>query len=151
MEASTLIARVYRLNWRAWIFPVLVFTLGAYGTVGLMRGLLHPTRRFGMFSTVTLLVVGGLLTASALTTRLILTDDAIELRSILQRNRLAVTEIRGRRESISRGLTGMSDSWKLEPKESRARSIDIGSFFILDNVFYEWLDKIPSLDEQDES
>jgi hypothetical protein len=150
MQAS-LMARVYKQNWRAWAFPVFLFVLGNYCVVGLMKGTLHPTRRFGMFSAVGLLVGGGILAAVAFTTRLILTDDAIELRSILQKNRLTLGEIRGRREVIVAGRLGLADSWKLVPNDSRARTINVGSYFTLDDAFYEWLDKIPSLDAEDES
>jgi len=151
MENSSQVTRVYRLKWWGWAFPLVCLAVGSYSTVGLMTGGLHPGRRFGMFSGVSLLVGGVVLTAAAFTTKLILTDDAIELRSIFQRNRLAVSEIRGRREIINATGLILSDSWKLEPKDSKARPMSISNSFTLDNVFSEWLDKLPDLDEQDES
>jgi hypothetical protein len=137
------------MNWRAWAFALFVLALGLGDTVGLLTGAMQPTRPFNMFWAVILLAGGILLTAVVATTKLVVSDDVIEERSIFEKNRLRSSEIRGRRETIKRGLTGFSSSWKLEPKDNRARAIDINNFYTLDDVFYEWLNQIPDLDAED--
>ncbi len=151
MENSSQVTRVYRLKWWGWAFPLICLAVGSYSTVGLMTGRLHPGRRFGMFSAVSVLVGGVLFTVAASTTTLILTGDAIELRNFFERKRLTLSEIRGRREIINATRLILSDSWKLEPKDSKARPIYIGNSFNLDEVFYAWMDQIPDLDEDDVS
>jgi len=147
MDSSPQVARVYKLHWKWRIFPVFLLVLGTISTCGLMTGRLQPTRRFGMFSSVTLLVAGAVLTAHAFTAKIILSNDAIELRGFLENGCRLIREIRGRSESIVAGRLGISDSWKLEPKDRRVRTMSVSNSFALDNVFYAWLDRIPAIDD----
>lgn len=97
--------------------------------------------------------------ASAFFSRVILFDNAIEMRTIFSKNRLLFSEIRGRRESADIGLTGIeivdriirniTSSWELEPTDNKLKSINIHNFFTLDNVFYEWFNQIPDLDAEE--
>jgi hypothetical protein len=73
-------------------------------------------------------------------------DDAIELRNILEKRRLLVSEIRGRREIVRAGRAGITSTWKLVPKGERARPLALSNSFAFDGVFYEWLNKIPVLE-----
>jgi hypothetical protein len=151
MENSSQMGRIYKVKWRWSVFPVFLLALGSYTTVELLTGALQPTRRFGMFSSASLLLGGGLFTAAGFSSRIIITDDAIEKRNMFLKNRLLLSEIRGRRESLSANWLSVTDTWKLEPKDSKARPIEISSSFNLDEVFYTWMDQIPDLDEDDVS
>jgi len=155
-----MVARVYRLSWRGWIFPLIVLAAGIDGTVGHLTGSSKPySRDNGMFGSVSLMVGGVLLAISAFSSKVILSDDAIEMRTIFSKNRLLFSEIRGRRESADIGLTGsetvdrimrnIASSWKLEPTDNKLNSININNSFALDDAFYEWFNQIPDLDDED--
>jgi len=149
MTNSSTIGRVYKLNWRGWIFPVTCLAIGTFETVGFLTGKLEPGPRFGMFGSVSLMIGGVVFAASAFTSKVILSDNTIEVRGIFYRNRMLFSEIRGRRETVKKSLTGISSSWKLEPREDTAHAIDINNFFTYDDVFYTWFNQIPDLDAED--
>jgi len=162
MDNSAMVARVYKLNWRGWILPLCFLAVGLDGTVDYFTGRLQPGRRGnGIFGSVSLMIGGVLLAISTFSSRVILLDDAIEMRTIFSKNRLLFSEIRGRRESADIRLTGIeivdriirniTSSWKLEPTDNKLESINIHNFFTLDDVFYEWFNQIPVLDEEDEA
>jgi hypothetical protein len=137
------------MNWRGWAFPVVCLAIGSFETVGFLTGKLEPSRRFGMFGAVSLMIGGVIFTALALSSRVILSNDAIERRSILRNKRLLFSEIRGRREIVSSGPKGITSSWTLEPKDNCERPIDISNFFALDDVFYQWFNQLPVLGTED--
>ena len=152
MENSSGIGRVYKLNWRGWAFPLLCLAVGSADAVASLTGVPfenHHRQLVGAVSSVILLVGGIVLAARALKTKVILSNDAIEVCSIFSNKRLLFNEIRGRRESVQRGLTGLTTYWELEPKNENARSIEVSTCFTLDDVFCEWFDQIPDLDAED--
>jgi hypothetical protein len=97
------------------------------------------------------LVIGAIATAITFTSRITLSDDAIELRNILEKRRLLISEIRGRREIVRASSEGITSTWKLVPKGDKARALALSNSFAFDEVFYEWLNKIPVLDAEDVS
>jgi hypothetical protein len=97
------------------------------------------------------LVVGAVATAITFTSKITLSDDAIELRNILEKKRLLVSEIQGRREIVRADIEGITSTWKLIPKGEKARPLSLSNSFEFDAVFYEWLDMIPVLDAEDVS
>ena len=153
MQSSSQVVRVYRLNWRWRIFPVFRLLLGMISAYGLMTGRLHSrfhsSRPFGMFQSITLLVAGTVLTAHAFTVKIILSDDAIQKRGLLENGRLLISEIGRRSETIVAGRLGISDSWRLEPKDPGVRTMSVSNSFNLDNVFYTWLGRIPAISDPD--
>ena len=164
MESSPMVARVYRLNWRGWAFPLFVLAIGLCQTVGYYTEALHRSRYGPVVDVVGgfgLLAGGFILTISAFSSKLILSDDAIEVRDFFSTNRLLFSEIRGQRERDCIGLTGfervdmaltnIASTWKLEPKNDGARAIEIRNVFAFDDAFYEWFNQIPDLDEEDET
>jgi len=94
-------------------------------------------------------VSGAFLTAIALSTKVILSNETIEKRNIFNNNTLLFSEIRGLRETIHRNLIGLTTSWKLEPKDKNAHPIEVSTAFTLDDVFCEWFDQLPDLDVED--
>jgi hypothetical protein len=137
------------MNWRGWVFPLIFIAVGSINSAGYLTGGLEPGRRGEMFGAVSLIIGGFIFAAAVFTSRVILMDDAIEVRDVLGTNRMLFSEIRGKRELVQYGLTGVSSSWKLEQKEDAAPPIDINNSYTFDNVFHEWLDQIPDLDAED--
>ncbi len=97
------------------------------------------------------LVIGAIATAITFTSRITLSDEAIELRNILEKKRLLISEIRGRREIVRASSEGITSTWKLVSKDGKARTLALSNSFAFDGVFYEWLNKIPVLDAEDVS
>jgi hypothetical protein len=96
---------------------------------------------------VVALLFGALATAITFTSRITLSDDAIELRNALEKRRLLVSEIRGRREIVRADREGFTSTWELVPKGDKPRKLSLSSSYAFDEVFYEWLNKIPVLEE----
>jgi len=151
MESSSQVARVYKLHWKWRIFPVALLVLGMIGTCGLLTGRFHPTRRFGMFSSITLLLAGTVLTAHAFTVKIVLSDDAIQRRGFLENGCLLIGDIRGRSETIVAGRLGITDTWKLVPQDPKVPTMSVSNSFNVDNVFYAWLDRIPAISDSGSS
>jgi hypothetical protein len=152
MEKSSGIDRVYKLNWRGWVFPLLCLATGSADAVVSLTEV-HSAHQLRLFrtviSSVILLLTGAFLAAVSLTTKVILSNNAVEQRNIFNHNTLLFSEIRGRRESVQRDLTGLTTRWKLEPKDKSARPIEVSTSFTLDDVFCEWFDQLPDLDMKD--
>ena len=149
MENSSAIGRVYRTSWRARAFPLILLALGSFETVGLLTGRLEGSEGYEMFWPFGLVLGGAIFTAAIFTRKVILMDDAIEVRNVFGTNRILYSEIRGRRETVWYGLIGVSGTWKLERKTDAARPIYINNSYTLDNVFFEWFNQIPDLDAED--
>jgi hypothetical protein len=146
MEQSSLVARVYKMNWRGWVLPLFCFIVGATHTLGILTGRIEPGHRLGIMGAIGLLISGALMTAITFSSRIMLSSDAIEERNILYTTHLLLCEIRGRREIVTNGWTGIHSRWKLEPKDEKLRTFEIGSNYTVDSSFREWLNQIPDLD-----
>jgi hypothetical protein len=146
MEQSSLGARVYKMNWRGWVSPLFCFFVGAAHTIAILSGRIEPGHLLGILGPICLLLSGALMTAITFSSRIILTGDAIEERNILYMTHLVLSEIRGRREIVTSGWTGIHSRWKLEPKDEKLRTFKIGNYYTVDSAFREWLNQIPDLD-----
>lgn len=163
MVSSSMIGRVYRMNWRGWALPVLCLAIGIYETVGLLTGKIEPGSHYGssrpelgMFGSVGLLIGGAIFTAMTFFTRVTFTDDAIELRGIFESRKLPFSEIRGRHETMAdictfRFYSFRFSNWTLVPKKANLQPINVSNFYKFDDVFYEWLYQLPDLDAEDGS
>src|ERR1700760_1264100 len=98
--------RLYRMPWKRRI-AALVLLLAACGfAVALWGGFLLQDRldsggAFGLPAVI--LFCGAILAAHLLLSAVILDERGIELRNLLGSRRLALAEIRGRRQYVSRG------------------------------------------------
>ena len=152
MKNSFTIGRVYRMSWRARVLSLFLLLTGAFTSAEFLTGALSLTkyRYFRlMIMGIVSLVIGALATAITFTSKITLSSDAIELRDILHKKRLHVSEIRGRNEIVHTGSKGITSTWKLVPKDDRARTLALSNSYTFDDVFYEWLNQIPVLDAED--
>jgi hypothetical protein len=143
------ISRVYKMSRRARFLSLLCLSLGVFNSVLFLTGALSVTYRHArmMIIGVGALLFGALATAVTFSSRITLSDDAIELRNILEKRRLLISEIRGRREIVRAGREGFTSTWELLPKGDMPRKLSLSSSYAFDEVFYEWLNKIPALEE----
>jgi hypothetical protein len=152
MANSSMFGRVYKMNWRGRAFPLSALLIGAFGLVGISTGVFplanYRDIRF-VISCVLSLVFGAISTPITFTAKITLLDDAIELRDVLHTRRLLISEIRGRQEIVHAGSKGITSTWKLVPKDDRARTLALSNSYTFDDVFYEWLNQIPVLDAED--
>lgn len=153
MASSSIIGigRVYKMSRRARFLSLFLLLLGVFSSVEFLTGVLPVNFRhirllaIGIIS----LVIGAVATVITFTSKITLSDDTIELRNILEKRRLLISEIRGRREIVRAGRDGITSTWKLVPKGDKARTLALSNSFAFDGVFYEWLNKIPVLDVED--
>jgi hypothetical protein len=54
-------------------------------------------------------------------------------------------------EIVRASSKGMTSTWKLVPMDVNARTLALSNSFAFDEVFYEWLNRIPVLDAEDVS
>lgn len=152
MANSSMVGRVYKMSRKARTFSLLLLLMGAFNSVEFLTGSLSLTDyshiRLFIIGLVAL-VVGAFATAYTFTSRITLSDDAIVLRDILGKKRLLISEIRGRLAIVRADRDGITSTWRLVPKADRARTLALSNSYAFDDVFYEWLNKIPVLNVED--
>lgn len=152
MESSSLVARVYKIKWSGRIFPLFLLVCGSSGLIEYLTDMV-PTMAYRTYrveiSSVILLLFGLYLTAHSFTARVILSYDAIELRSIFGKKHLLFDEIHGWHEVISSNRRGFSSSFSIEPKIKRGSNLYLQGSFNFDEVFYNRLYQLPNLDAED--
>lgn len=148
-----MIDRVYKMSRQARLSSLLLLSLGTFSSVEFLTGVLAVDYRHTrlMIMGLVSLVIGAIATAITFTSRITLSDDAIELRNVLEKRRLLISEIRGRREIVRASSAGITSTWKLVPRDDKARALALSNSFAFDGVFYEWLNQIPLLDVEDVS
>jgi hypothetical protein len=148
-----MIERVYKMSRQARLFSLLLLSLGTFSSVEFLTGVLAVNYRHArlMIMGIVLLVIGAFATAITFTSRITLSDKAIELHNILWKKRMLISEIRGRSEIVRASSKGMTSTWKLVPMDVNARTLALSNSFAFDEVFYEWLNRIPVLDAEDVS
>ena len=151
-ENSSLTSRVYKMSWRARFFSLFLLLIGSITSIEFLTGV-HSITNYRylrlMIMGIVAMVFGAIATAFTFTSKITISDNAIELRDILHKKRLLISEIRGRQEIVHTGRDGITSTWKLVPKDDTARALAISNSYAFDNVFYEWLNKIPVLYAED--
>lgn len=92
-----MIDRVYRMSRQARLFSLLLLSLGTFSSVEFLTGVLAVNYRHTrlMIMGIVSLVIGAIATAITFTSKITLSDNAIELHNILEKRRLPISEIRG--------------------------------------------------------
>jgi len=140
------------MSWRARDSSLLLLFIGALSSVAFLTGGISATNsRYVrlMFWGIVSLIVGAIATAITFTSIITLSDDAIELSDALHKKRLLIGEILGRREIVRAGREGITSTWKLVPKDNKARTLTLSNSYVFDGRFYEWLSQIPVLDAEE--
>jgi hypothetical protein len=153
MENPPPIYRVYRLRWGQRAFALFFLVFSVFFVFGSWRRLLiaqEEHRPLLLILSVIFLVVGVGLNLNAFQTAVTFTSDAIELRSILGRRRLPLSEIRGRREVVARGEEGGSTRYLcLVPDDDRLPTLQFMKSYTFDDTFYRWFNELRDLDAED--
>jgi hypothetical protein len=79
--------------------------------------------------------------------RITLSENTIEERTLFRTNTLPFDQIRGCREYLRYDRFGGHTTWELVPNNIDLPTITFGRDFEFDNAFYEWLNKLPSLNK----
>lgn len=139
------------MSLEARVWSLVLFSLGTFSSVEFLTGRLAVNHKNAEFLIIGIIaqVVGAFATAMTFTSRVTLSDDAIELRNFFEKKRMLNSEIRGRIELVRATSKGMKSTWKLVPKDNKARTLGLSNSFAFDSTFCEWLDRIPSLDAED--
>lgn len=151
METSRM--RVYRMSiWiRSFAAAFLLFSvLGLLGLLWSQRAGLQgrSVAEVIEWSAIALFAAGW--TAYVFSAVIVLTNNAIEKRTILKTDRLQFDQILGRREKIHRNFDGSYIRYlQVIPRETLLPMIQFQKFYVLDAAFYAWYDDLPDLDASD--
>jgi len=96
---------------------------------------------------VVLFAFGTWFVGLAYRSRIILSENAIEERTVFRTRTLPFDQIRGCREYYTYGRYGAHIKWELVPNSRDLPTLRFGKGFEFDDGFYEWLNKLPSLNE----
>jgi hypothetical protein len=144
---------VYRLHWSQRAFALLFLALSVFFVVGSWKGVFfgeEDPRPFLMILSAIFLLVGLGLSFNAFQTTVTFTGDAIELRSILNRLKLPLSKIRGRREFVARGEEGGGTRYLcLIPEDDRLPTLQFMKNYTFDDAFYGWFNELRDLDAED--
>lgn len=145
--------RVYRMSpWIRW-FAAAFFLFSVLGVLGLLW-----SERAGMQGrsiaeliewTAIALFAGGWMTY-VFTAAIVLSNDAVEKRTMLKTDRLQFDQILGRRERVHRNFDGSYIRYlRVVPRDALMPTIQFQKFYVLDAAFYAWYDDLPDLDSSD--
>ena len=99
-------------------------------------------------SAIAFLGVGVWLVGRAYRSRITLSENAIEERTLFRTDRLPFDQIRGRHEYLHYDRFGGHTRWELVPNSRDLPILEFGKADSdFDDAFYEWLNKLPSLNE----
>jgi len=153
MENPSPIYRVYRLHWGQRAFALLFLAFGVFFMIGSWRSVLfgqEEPRPFLLVLSVIFMLVGVGLTVNTFLTTVTFTSDAIELRSILSRSRMPLSEIRGRREFVAKGEEGDRTRYLcLVPDDDRLPTLQFMKGYTFDETFYRWFNELRDLDAEE--
>lgn len=145
--------RVYRMSiWIRWSAAAFLI----FSVLGLM-GLLW-SQRAGLqgrsvaevieWTAVALFAAGWM--AYVFSAAIVLTNNAVEKRTVLKADRLRFDQILGRREKIHRNFDGSYTRYlQVVPQNALLPVIQFQKFYALDAAFYAWYDDLPDLDASD--
>jgi hypothetical protein len=145
--------RVYRLNpWiRMFAMAFLLFSLvGLFGLLWSQHAGVQGRNPAGMmeWSAITLFAVCWAIYVFGAV--IVLSDDAIEKRTPLKKDRLRFSQIRGRRETVHRNFDGNYIRYlHVVPRDSLLPMIKFQKFYVFDAAFYAWYDELADLDAMD--
>lgn len=81
---------------------------------------------------------------------IVLSNNAVEKRTILKKDRLRFDQILGRREKVHRNFDGSYIRYlQIIPRDSLLPMLQFQKFYALDAAFYAWYDDLPDLDASD--
>ena len=99
-------------------------------------------------STVAGFALAAWLVGRAYRSRITLSENTIEERTLFRTNTLPFDQIRGRREYLHYDRFGGHTRWELVPNSRDLPTVEFGKAdFDFDDAFYGWLNKLPSLNE----
>jgi len=148
--------RVYRMKWWFRASSIIAFALGAtfaiktWGAAITREG--EPSFLWPVASLV-LLAAGIVWVLDAFGSRVMLSDDRIDVRGLRGRKGLALNAIRGRRTYLVRGMApdggGNTTRLKVIPDDDRLPELDFQRDYNFDAAFYEWFHGLSDLDAMD--
>jgi hypothetical protein len=100
-------------------------------------------------SAVLFFAIGAWLVGQVYRSRITLSENAIEERSLFSTKMLSFDQIRGCHQYLQHGRFGGYTTWELIPNSRGLPTIEFRKAdFNFDDAFYEWLNKLPSLNER---
>jgi hypothetical protein len=148
--------RVYRTSYLGKAASVIIFMAGIFFLIAVWGGIIWGTRQakiWEMLFPILYLALASYFVARAFAAKIMLTDQAIELRTLSGRKTLPFDKIRGRRRYLSRGDADSPSIWhlKLEPNDDHYPILDFEESYNFDASFFKWLGELPDLDEVDKT
>lgn len=137
------------IRWFAAAF--LVFSVG--GLVGLLWSQRAGMQGRGLaelieWAAIALFAAGW--AAYVFTARIVLSNSALERRTLLRTERLRFDQILGRREVLRRNFDGSSIRYlQVVPRDGLLPTLQFQRFYTLDAGFYAWYEDLPDLDASD--
>lgn len=145
--------RIYRMNiWiRSFAVAFLLFSLaGLLGLLWSERAGLQGRHVAEMIEWTAIALFAAGWMAYVFSARIILSNSAIEKRTLLRRDRLDFDEILGRREKVHRNFDGSHIRYlQVIPRDGLRPAMQFQKFYALDAGFYAWYDDLPDLDTSD--
>lgn len=143
-------ARVYRMNiWiRVFAAAFLVFSLlGVFGLLWSERAGLHGRSFAEMIEWTAIALFAAGWVTYVFNAVVVLSNDAIERRTVLKTERLRFDQILGRREKVHRNFDGSYIRYlQVVPRDALMATIQFQKFYVFDAAFYAWYDDLPDLD-----
>jgi len=146
--------RVYEPSggWRAFLLIVSVL-LGGFSLAGTWYfGTMHEVSsvRQAVWLVgicIMFVLLSSYLLALLFLSRVILTPDSIESRELFSGGKLLRQDILGRRLQENKNSPA---SLVLVPRDSSTKRLEFATFYNFDETFWEWIDSLPDLDDEDE-
>lgn len=151
-SANVRTERVYRMSiWiRLFALVFLGFSLlGVFGLLWSQRAGLQGRNPAEMieWSAITVFAAGW--AAYVFSAAIVLSDYAIEKRTVLKRDELRFNQIRGRREKVHRNLDGSYIRYlRVIPRDPLLPEIKFQQFYAFDAAFKDWYNALPNLDAE---
>ena len=154
MEAQGQIACIYRMKSSQRAVGIILLGVGTFFLVAFWGGAISGTRDATMlelFVPIAYLLFAGFFTARAYRNFVALSENAVELQSLVARKKLPFDKIHGRRRYLVRGDENSPSVWhlKLEPNDDRFPTLDFEETYRFDEAFYAWFNALPNLDALD--
>ncbi len=149
--AQTPVSRVYRMHWAIRLLAAAFVLFCLLGLLGIWSGRSTGSARNPVvtveWAAIGLFACGWAIYVFA--SRIVLLQNAIEMRTPLASRRLRFDAIRGRQEIVHKNYDGSYIRYlTLIPTDSYLPPIRFQKFYSLDSAFYEWYNKLPNVDTQ---
>lgn len=153
VNTNTRAPRIYRMSiWiRSFAVAFLLFSLaGLLGLLWSQRAGLQGRNVSEMIEWAAIALFASGWVVYVLSAKIILSNSAIEKRTILKRDFLGFNEILGRRERVHRNSDGSYIRYlQVIPRDGLRPALQFQKFYALDAGFFAWYDDLPDLDASD--